>query len=1305
MPKYDLSGARAAGVSDDDILTHLSSTRPSYDLKGALKSGVSKKDIISYLADLDPEKPPLTEDDIKAYGKVPGLPADNPYQTPGRAKPALVPGLNAPKDSGWRNPLEAAKVLADTTLIEGPSNLYGGARQLFERPKHPEDRVSILGASVPRERVQGAARTLAGVGETLTPLMPIGGAAALGSRAVAAEMAAGLAAPHLVGAGMEAAGADPDVTEATTNLVGMLPVGTAMKAAGRMVKNGGFGNVANSAMQQAFAPPAPAPGGMSAGPVVTTAPAPAPGLLGKAKLAMESAKTSIPFRTQENLRSLEGERTPPIPGKTPEDPPTPSKDLQQAVRTAAPSVARTKAGFLIQEDMPKINEHLRTTGVPNPEQLLPAALTDARLEAIQQNHQGIAAQYRQTPIRDIALKRSKLEEHVEFLDGEYPDMKIAKKLADINGETGGNDGNFLGWIDDNFVPKGGLLYRKGQKTGISPARAREMWDAEVQSVAPGLAKDMYHLQEAGHAPNPGGDVLFMATDAAGKAIRARDLMSRTHEGLAQSIFRNRHRQRGVDDAGMPRWINRLEEEFGLTPDEIAELPGFQEALKIYKRPGGIEAAMRGSHLERGGQETILGRHNTYYPLIQPQEEGLAGLASRFTERTKRVLNQRNPNQYATGLLNEYSRKVEDLTKAVHSAILQGDTKIARDALVTRPDLFRKVGANEAIPEGWATVYSESGYPKWVDPVAKGQPRVRVDVPGSNWIAPKQLADELRVLWDRSPYDTAHSIPPQHIEALAKTIGQAGIMTNLYGPADNMLFAMRLLTVPLAQRPALPSGIQSMAPVVGAAAGAAAGGPIGGILGATLAPMAVAAARSGRRILAFDPNSPVVKHDLTQMIAEGAMHPRYGRIATAARAADTGVEAVRPVELNPRKPFDSAKSVAGRMLDEMDRLVYGRAGLDVRVRWDMWKAHKEAYPNARPAERARFVNEIANYNRELTSQIERTVQDRLPMLAPFFTTGYGAITGGIRAATGVHALASSVTPAERLASITRSQISSGLTGYLATWAMANKGLNGQYPWEDPEGAKVGAIKLPPDLVAKLAPVIGDAHGKPVYVDALKFPWMLADKGSKALGITGVLDEAMDQQRGRVRGATGLAEAVKNSVVPMNAHTTKLFLDGFVKGLVNTWTQPFTMGPISGATAGALGRTPHLQSLAPPNGPQFLSARPKPSDVPPGSRDLFDHIGNAMRPGSAAGEISAAALRAASGFFGIEGLPNAVGARESGFGNLDTRRVNPGLRTGIAAAEGLGFIPRQFVPYTGNPVGRQKRDAIDTKRLQREYLRNQ
>src|SRR5215831_2190150 len=54
MAQFDVDGARKAGYSDDEILSHLTGSR-NFDVEGALNSGYSKADIINHLAGTAPK--------------------------------------------------------------------------------------------------------------------------------------------------------------------------------------------------------------------------------------------------------------------------------------------------------------------------------------------------------------------------------------------------------------------------------------------------------------------------------------------------------------------------------------------------------------------------------------------------------------------------------------------------------------------------------------------------------------------------------------------------------------------------------------------------------------------------------------------------------------------------------------------------------------------------------------------------------------------------------------------------------------------------------------------------------------------------------------------------------------------------------------------------------------------------------------------------------------------------------------------------------------------------------------------------
>ena len=94
MP-YDVDAARKAGLTDEDILTHLTKTR-RYDVEGARKAGLTDQDIITHLSTTAPPVKAPTE-------PVPTRVRDIPYveSIPPEADPmAKMPGVLARLSGG-----------------------------------------------------------------------------------------------------------------------------------------------------------------------------------------------------------------------------------------------------------------------------------------------------------------------------------------------------------------------------------------------------------------------------------------------------------------------------------------------------------------------------------------------------------------------------------------------------------------------------------------------------------------------------------------------------------------------------------------------------------------------------------------------------------------------------------------------------------------------------------------------------------------------------------------------------------------------------------------------------------------------------------------------------------------------------------------------------------------------------------------------------------------------------------------------------------------------------------------------------
>ena len=740
-----------------------------------------------------------------SYAKVLATAPNSPFVPQGKAPKTKTPGLTAPEESTWRvqrgrftevKPIEAVKTLADKVFIEGPSNIIGGTQQVFGSPRHPEDKV--LGNLVPRERVVGAGRVASGVGDVLLPVAAASAPSLLAnmSKPLALELAGGLVAPLAVQTGMEAAGADPDVTQTTAAITSLLPYGTIARKLNEFRPS-----VQGRKISEHYEAPKTSPAGETGGdpvpgaapkPTVTPDPseAPAPAKPTGVKPSATKPPTfevveepkppvgsdlELPkpnFWLQENLGQLEGKQ---VEGK----------DLQQVVRKAAPSIAKTKADMLVRRDMPKINQILREkSGVENPEDFFKQALIDARQEAVQNYHGTQAQQYRDTGLREFVDKKAGLLEHAKFLDSETK-AGLSKKLKEIDEFVGDNALNRSKWIDENFtIGKDGLYHTPGDPKGYTHNNLIEMWQGQIDKDLPKLAADLFHLKKIKNiGPNTDTDNWLEAEQALGKGLRMQWTTARTHRGLEGAIRDKRFNPK------TGRHV--MEEEFGVHPDDVPKVPGFKEALDIYKAPGGIESELRSSYGAKGGVDTPggMGRYDTYYPLIAPADESAGqGFLSRATERTRRLMRKSAPANYASGLLDKYSRDPRDLSRNLYRAILGGNQETAQQELLKRPDIYGKFDKLDDVPEGWEVVRTTAGTRRAVDtPMG----RIEQDSPGPVFAAPKLVARELRVLFDRSPYDRNLSMPGDYLHEYSKGLADWMIRAELAGPADNVMHILRI----------------------------------------------------------------------------------------------------------------------------------------------------------------------------------------------------------------------------------------------------------------------------------------------------------------------------------------------------------------------------------------------------------------------------------------------------------------------------------------------------------------------------------
>ena len=128
---FDVNGARQAGYSDDEILSHLTSTR-SFDVDSAIKSGYSKQDIIGYLAtratgtgQADTKKPGFLERAEKWWTTpTEDLPPLGKGGTHAPGEPAPKPSFSTPQEK-TRASLESAGIMSAPLMVPALASAPG----------------------------------------------------------------------------------------------------------------------------------------------------------------------------------------------------------------------------------------------------------------------------------------------------------------------------------------------------------------------------------------------------------------------------------------------------------------------------------------------------------------------------------------------------------------------------------------------------------------------------------------------------------------------------------------------------------------------------------------------------------------------------------------------------------------------------------------------------------------------------------------------------------------------------------------------------------------------------------------------------------------------------------------------------------------------------------------------------------------------------------------------------------------------------------------------------------------------------
>lgn len=193
MAQFDVSAARAAGYSDDEILSHLTQSR-HYDVQAAMKAGYSKPDIIAYLSSAPPAAvtPPIVPGMEKLGGTPPGMP-----KAPEPRVPAEMADLYDPTFK------------EDFGFMSGPMSGINAMARGVVRMSNPSG----------REKAGGAHEIITGAGQAATPF--IGPSIVSSPLRTLLPLGTGLGAQELTAAGLEKLGVPQEYANVLGDLVGL----------------------------------------------------------------------------------------------------------------------------------------------------------------------------------------------------------------------------------------------------------------------------------------------------------------------------------------------------------------------------------------------------------------------------------------------------------------------------------------------------------------------------------------------------------------------------------------------------------------------------------------------------------------------------------------------------------------------------------------------------------------------------------------------------------------------------------------------------------------------------------------------------------------------------------------------------------------------------------------------------------------------------------------------------------------------------------------------------------------------------
>jgi N12 class adenine-specific DNA methylase/adenine-specific DNA methylase len=509
-------------------------------------------------------------------------------------------------------------------------------------------------------------------------------------------------------------------------------------------------------------------------------------------------------------------------------------------------------------------------------------------------------------------------------------------------------------------------------------------------------------------------------------------------------------------------------------DRISQDPHFQKALQVYKKE--IEPVLAESHASNEGVfSDALGPLDTYYPLIPVRTEDQARAAMGARKPFKKPANI--ANQFATGLSDDYSTKLDDLQERVASAFSTNNKAALLDTL-EQAGILHKLKPSERAD---TVTFEGREFAAHIVETKPARTIVQdgkvVHIGAQRAAIPEPFYHELKPILE----------PNAKLPAgLGKRLLSLATQLTLAGPADAVYHAHNLIGALVGNTPFLGTDFASQT------------------IGNT--PFTKTFTAIVKMVLS-DPMGDEATGDLMEMAKLGLLPERFGRETYSKKyAEETGAERKRPYLL------------------QFGPTLYGPKGLDVRARLVMYRAAKAINPQATGQEMFAFVNQLGNYTESLQGHVERALKST--GLSPFYTAGSTMLRNGIDTILGTGAGSG---PGGGWKNRLKQMLSGALPGLAALWVLTYKLMTGKYPWQDKD-AQLLKIVAPDQLRRSkvgLALWGHDMKKKGQINFSVLSP--LVGRGARALGLSGAWNT---HQAGG--NAAQMVESSRNDVVNSLVH---------------------------------------------------------------------------------------------------------------------------------------------------------------------------